>query len=559
MTENHPQQQPGMSQRIKYPLMPLVLSLLVTAFFDQMIWGRQFGLQFLLVILLALSGLFLLTVLEKKSVPVRTYFLLAPILFGALMTVIHKAGAIIFFNILLSLSGFALLTLTLLNGQWPFYRIREMLTGGLQLAQSALIDPIRLLIWRAKAFSDTSAEAKKVAWRKVWSLMGGLLIALPLLVVLGALLASADLIFRARLSGLFTWLTLENLPEFLFRGTYILILAYLLAGVLIHALTCSGDEKTFEPDGPFFKPFLGQIEAFTVLALVNILFLSFILIQFHYFFAGSVNISLEGFTYAEYARRGFFELVVVAMISLGLHYLLSMVTMLTDRRTRHIFSGLGLLLLSQVGLMLVSAFQRLSLYEAAYGFTTLRTLTHVFMIWLGILLGAAALMEILNQFKRLALTLILVFFGFTLTLNLLNVDGFIAKRNIEHAMAGHPLDAAYLLWNLSDDGIPTLYDYLQAEDTPAELKETLFAVLACRYAKRTGDAARDFWAEWHLSVSRADARFNALQADLQAYPFIVQVEPVYDLEDGQEKTGRYTSYYIMADGEEVYCYSEMSD
>jgi hypothetical protein len=392
--------------------------------------------------------------------------------------------------------------------------------------------------------------------KKIKPYLIGTLIALPLLLLLGALLASADMIFKERLGDLFNWLKIENFGEFIFRANYILILAYLLAGAYIHALTRSAEKKALSPDQPFFKPFLGHTEAFTVLTLVNILFLGFIIIQFQYFFAGEANISLEGFTYAEYARRGFFELVAVALISLGLYYLLSMFTKRAGQKEKRIFSALGLLLILQVGTMLVSAFQRLSLYEAAYGFTTLRTITHIFMIWLGVLLGSAALMEIFNQFRRLALVLFLAFFGFTLTLNLLNVDAFIAKRNIEHAIAGNPLDAYYLIWQLSDDGIPNLFTYYQAEETPPVVKDTLQGVLACQFAVRSEQESRDFWAEWHHSVSRAEAYFAAHQDSLSSYPFIEKDETSFYQKDGQEITDNYTSYFILANGEEVWCLTE---
>jgi hypothetical protein len=63
---------------------------------------------------------------------------------------------------------------------------------------------------------------------------------------------------------------------------------------------------------------LGNVEASVVLGLVNILFFLFILIQFTYFFGGESNISSQGFTYAQYARQGFFELITVGILCLFL-------------------------------------------------------------------------------------------------------------------------------------------------------------------------------------------------------------------------------------------------
>lgn len=555
MTENPTKflSKPGLV--LKNPALPLIISLGIMIIFDQVTWERQFGLQFLVLVLLVLTGLLIMAFLEKRHAPWTSYLLLVPILLGAVMTAVYSAGITTFFNVIQALASLVLLALTLLNGQWLGYRIREVLLGTLLLVQSVITEPVRVLIERAKSNLTQPASEKNAAWRRVRPYLLGVLLALPLLLILGALLASADMIFRQSLESFFNWFRIDNLFDVIFRAAYILIFGCALAGAFMHALTYSAEKKTLSPDKPFLKPFLGHVEAFTVLSLVNLLFLGFIVVQFRYFFAGEANISFDGFTYAEYARRGFFELVAVAIISLGLHYLLSMFTKRPNPAQKRFFSALGLLLLLQVGTMLVSAFQRLSLYEAAYGFTTLRTITHVFMIWLGVMLAAAALMEIFNQFKRLALVLFLVLFGFTLTLNLLNVDGFIAQRNIAHAAAGHPLDAAYLLWNLGEDGIPVLFEQAQSAQTPEGVKATLEAVLACRYARRSQEAERDHWAEWHLSATRAEALFAANKSELESYPFITRTETHEEYNEGVEANPTFIISAISVNGEELWCTS----
>jgi hypothetical protein len=553
MTENNTQNRFKTYQAVKFPFLPLAISLVIMVIFDQLTWEKQLGLQFIALTLLVLVGLSVMTIFEKKRVPWQSCLLLVPILFGALMTIFHIAAVTTFFNILLTLFGLILLALTLLNGQWFLYRIRELLMGVLLLIQSTLIDPIRVLIIKKDIPNILQVNKNGGGWHKLWPFLRGVLIAIPLLLVFAALLASADLIFRTRLTNLFSWFTVENFSDLIFRTIYICVLAYFLAGAYIYALTRSTDKKVLSPDKPFLSPFLGHVEAFTVLGLVNLLFLGFIIIQFCYFFAGETNITLEGFTYAEYARRGFFELVAVSIISFGLYYTLNTVTKRSERKVKHIFSVLGTVLMLQVGCMLLSAFQRLSLYEAAYGFTTLRTITHVFMIWFGILLAVAVLMEIFNQFRRLALMLFLVLFGFTLTLNLLNVDLFIAQRNIEHAIAGNRLDASYLVHQLSDDGIPTLFKYWQAQDTPQDIQNALQAALACRYAMQLIQEEREHWSEWHYSAVRADTLYELYEVDLALYPFIKRIETYFYYQDGQEIEGTSETYFISVQGEEVWC------
>ncbi|MFU8826489.1 MAG: DUF4153 domain-containing protein [Brevefilum sp.] len=553
MSENYVDKQTDPLGTLKRPSLALIIGLIILVSFDQITWQRQFGLQFFLLVLLILVGLVVLVIFEKRSVPWRSYVLLVPILMGAGMTIAFRAGITTFFNILLTFSALILLAQTLLNGQWMVYRLREVLQGLLSLVLSTLIGPVQALIQHKKSTAHLSPQEGNPRWLKIRPYLVGLLIAIPLLLIFGALLASADLIFKERLSDLFSGLKIENFQEFLFRTAYILILAYILAGAYFHALTRSAEVKTISPDKPILPAFLGQVEAFTVLVLINLLFLAFIVIQFRYFFTGEANITLEGFTYAEYARRGFFELVAVTLISLGLYYLLSMFTKRSGRTIKTIFSALGILLMVQVGLMLISAFQRLSLYETAYGFTTLRTITHVFMIWLGVLLAAATLMEVFNQFRRLSLVLFLVFFGFTLTLNLLSVDQFIARRNIAHASAGNPLDAYYLLRNLSEDGLPALFEGQQAQDTPQDVKDSLTAVLACRLAIREKNEPEPYWAGWNLSSAKADALFEQHRESLAAYPLALHSETFTYEQDGQTIEETYQFYIIEVDGEEIWC------
>jgi hypothetical protein len=193
------------------------------------------------------------------------------------------------------------------------------------------------------------------------------------------------------------------------------------------------------------------------------------------------------------------------------------------------------------------------LYEAAYGFTTLRAMTYIFMIWLGVLIIAVALMEVFNQFKRLALVLLIIFFGFTLTLNLFNLDRFITQRNIAHAQAGNPLDASYLVHNLSVDSVPALFEAEQASETSPELKEALTAILACKLTLRDHSGREGSWPEWHFSESTADSLFEQHRGRLENYPLSLKSESSIYEEGGQRFEDTYQYYYFEVGGEEIYC------
>src|SRR5690606_37319318 len=131
-----------------------------------------------------------------------------------------------------------------------------------------------------------------------------------------------------------------------------------------------------------------------------------------------------------------------------------------------------------------SSYQRLVLYEQAYGFSRLRTYSHLFLPWLAVLIFVVIILEILQKQGHLAFTLIAVAAGFVATCIIYNIDGFIANQNIQRAMIsdqeGYALDFYYLS-ELSSDAVPVILDRYLADD-PAT-KDLLGANLSCRWHK----------------------------------------------------------------------------
>src|SRR5690606_16488821 len=144
--------------------------------------------------------------------------------------------------------------------------------------------------------------------------------------------------------------------------------------------------KAIEPDSAKCKPFLGMTETSITLVSLNPLFASFLIIQFQYFFAGEANITQAGFTYAQYAERGFRELLMVAAIAGLVYYSLASFTRRESKPKKLFFSILGGLLLLQVGVVLVSAYQRIVMYIHAYGLTTYRFIPQIFIFFLAAIL-----------------------------------------------------------------------------------------------------------------------------------------------------------------------------
>jgi hypothetical protein len=256
-----------------------------------------------------------------------------------------------------------------------------------------------------------------------------------------------------------------------------------------------------------------------VLTCVDLLFAFFVALQFQYLFGGQANINIEGFTYAEYARRGFSELVAVAVLSLMLFLGLTSVTRRQSAVQQRSFTGMGIGLVALVAVILVSAFQRLLLYEQAYGFSRIRTYTHIFMIWLGLLLVATIVLEVLRRGRAFALALAITALGFGLTANLLNIDAFIVQQNVTRAVRGSELDSAYLA-SLSDDAVPAMVASFSQPGLPASVKDALGVSLACHVAIQASDPAskQASWQSTHYAVYRAKTLLRQIAPALAAYP-----------------------------------------
>jgi Domain of unknown function (DUF4173) len=172
----------------------------------------------------------------------------------------------------------------------------------------------------------------------------------------------------------------------------------------------------------------------------------------------------------------------------------------------------------------------LVLYETAYGFSRLRTYTHVFLIWLGVLLAVILVLDVLRKERAFALAALLASIGFGVTLALLNVDGFIVRQNVARAAAGEGLDVAYLA-SLSSDSVPALVATYQNQTLAEYTRDAVGAALVCheQVASSRGDQN---WRSFTLSGWLANKELRQVQSRLDAYKIVDSDWPVKVLTPG---------------------------
>jgi hypothetical protein len=497
--------------------------------FDFLFWKKPAGINFAIFATLCMAGGLYMLLSNGIRPASRAWWLAAPFAFFAVISFLRQEPLTVFLAYSLTLFAMTVFVLNYLGGRWIEYSLGDYFKNAVALVASMVAQPVSFGVEARKTQAENGGVKKSLP---IWPILRGLLIALPVVVIFASLLSSADVVFNQQLDKFVELFKLEKLPEYIFRGIYISIGAYLIAGTILHAATKSKDEKLVGEDKPVIAPFLGFTEASIVLGSVFALFLAFVIIQFQYFFGGNTNIRIDGYTYSEYAVRGFGELVTVAFFTLLMLLSLSGVTRRESENQRWAFSGLGVGLVALVLVMLVSAYQRLVLYESAYGFSRLRTYTHVVLIWIGLLLVATIVLEILRRERAFALAAILAALGFAVSLSLLNVDAFIVRRNVQREVHGQTeykddfsaasrvegdaLDAAYFL-DLSDDAVPALVEAYRTPSLPAPVKEKVGAALACIRYERSLDNSDILWQSFHLSRFQADQSLALVKTSLDKF------------------------------------------
>lgn len=327
----------------------------------------------------------------------------------------------------------------------------------------------------------------------------GLLIAVPLVILFVALFSAADAVFAQITEDLFDWdLDLDTVPARLAVAAFA---AWAAAGLL--AFVANGEDRN--PAAEAFKagrPRIGSAEAVTVLVVLDLLFIGFVVLQATYLFGGRDTLEASGLTYADYARRGFFELLAVAFLVGGL--ILAFERFVRERPRAYVAAGIGLVFLTIV--VLASAFLRLRLYQDAYGWTELRFYVLAAILWLALGAILAVVTLATDRSRWLLHGMILLSFAFGLAFNLIGPVRLVTEENIRRvvepdlvAPGGETGLDIYYLASLGDDALPLLADhYCDLTWKPWEM-----ATLEVRLDQLAGDDTGTVWQAWNLSRERA--------------------------------------------------------
>lgn len=314
------------------------------------------------------------------------------------------------------------------------------------------------------------------------ALLGGVLV-LPF----GVLFWTADRAF-AQLGSSVPFPAISGLP---LRLAVLALVVVLCTGLALAA------RRPLRLEAPVPARSLAVVDWAIPLALLDLLFLAFVLVQLTVLFGGRDHVlRTAGLTYAEYARHGFAQLLGAAALTIAV--VAASAHLVRPRgRERLLLRALLGALCALTLVVLASALKRLELYEDAYGFTRLRLAAHAFGLWLG---GLFVLVLLLR--RRLPQLCAAVTAAGLVAFTLADPDRLVAERNVQRWRDTGRIDVGYLA-SLSADAVPELVQL------PVGLRDRALTVQRRRLAHT------EPWSSANLARARARAALDRAGASVR--------------------------------------------
>ena len=297
----------------------------------------------------------------------------------------------------------------------------------------------------------------------------GLLLAIPVLLISGSLLASADQVFADLTSQLLTNLSLNEFLTQLFLALILLpfIFSFLYSGRTRQRFV-DQDGSLFNRLGSSTKGFrIDKIILITFLTCINLLYILFAAIQVTYLTGAFQAILPDNLTYAEYARSGFFELAGVTFINLIL-VLIAIKGADRSGAAGKIVRFESLLLVAGSLVQWASAMFRMKMYIDAYGLSLQRFWVTAFMLLQLVVFLLMLIKEFQVRFPLFKFITAAVLLSL-LMLNHVNSDAWIARHNVDRYQATGRIDTSFFN-ELSSSAVPAMLELTKADD-PAVARE----------------------------------------------------------------------------------------
>lgn len=394
---------------------------------------------------------------------------------------------------------------------------------------SDILKPVFKLVLPNLSVSMVSLFSGDKKYKKsLGGIILGILIAIPVLFVIVPLLMSSDAAFNGMIDFAF-----ENTANTLLR---------LLLGVIIGAFVISygfslKKEELSEAKESGFNGVQNTV-IISFLSVLSLCYIAYLFSQLAYFFSAFSGFLPQNyeFTVSAYARRGFFEMTVIAAINFLIIFIAHLLSAKKACKICVVSRMLCTFICIFTLIIIATALSKMFLYIDSFGMTKLRITTSVFMVFLAVVFISLIIRLYVSKVDVIKTGLIaaavsLIIMGF------FNVNSVIAEYNYSAYKSGALKNIdVNTISELGDEGIPYLVKLTVEKDYDisnlAKLRlsyayEDYFEIKYSHKTDRTEIVEKKYKeiGEWGYSRNRA---YEALEYYLKKNPDILDFKKEYN-------------------------------
>lgn len=473
----------------------LIISIILSIIAAQLLEG-SLGLNYIVLSSLCIAIMIFLRKKFHRSISKKDYLLLSSVTIMSLFLIFRQSEVLYSLNLLAIILIIALILaqkqsasyFNIAINSWlltPFYLLRLCWQTVNNLMTVGIENSLRL-----------SGKQKTLH-----SVILGLIWALPFVLILGSLLVSSDIRFEKFTMDIFTFDFFK-----LFDNVFEVVLYFPLISAFFYANLQAASTPSEIPHKESTITMEG-VQLLTILSSINLLFVTYILVQLSYFFGGEqLILESNNMTYASYARHGFWELITLSLLVLPLLLIAHWLQRQEQYSAQIWFKRLALFMVFCLMIIEASAIYRMVLYVTLYDLTELRFYSSIFMLYMMAGLVTFSLSVLKNKRGKFVLLMVIQALAFIVLLNIINPDARISQYNITHNQ-DKTIDTHYLL-RLSSDAYPVIY-----QNRAVFTKKSLCLQLGKLTALR--NKQKNHWYHWNWSSQQASQLIPQWQEQCQ--------------------------------------------
>ncbi len=303
---------------------------------------------------------------------------------------------------------------------------------------------------------------------KTNKIIRAMVITLPVVLIIVVLLSTADVIFAGIFKDIFSMISVN-----LFNKLICMEIAFFYLIGLFYLACVKYDIK--DKEEILQEKVHDNFTIKMLLSSLNIIYVVFCFIQIKALFMRSTTLN-----YAEYARQGFFQLMLVSVINLVTILIAKKRENKDEIKTNRFINWMSIIMIMFTFVIVISAGMRMHFYESAYGYTLLRLLVYCVLLTESILF-IPTILYILNRKINLAKSYFYIMICVYLCMNFANFDNIIAKRNVDRYYKTGKIDFQYLKISTGADATKQILRLLNTSEN--DVKTEVEKYVKERYKK----------------------------------------------------------------------------